>query len=104
MSICLPFSWFIDLVYHLGAICFSLTNLFFNVRRIAPTILLGVPQNSLIMKEEIFGPLLPILTVSIKRSSAYSCIIVRAVYEAGHKTESKTASTTLKEELLFTLA
>ncbi|KAJ6774207.1 ALDEHYDE DEHYDROGENASE [Salix purpurea] len=32
--------------------------------RIAPTILLGVPQNSLIMKEEIFGPLLPILTVS----------------------------------------
>ncbi|KAB5557201.1 hypothetical protein DKX38_008110 [Salix brachista] len=32
--------------------------------RIAPTILLGVPQNSLMMKEEIFGPLLPILTVS----------------------------------------
>uniref|UniRef100_A0A6N2LW83 Aldehyde dehydrogenase n=1 Tax=Salix viminalis TaxID=40686 RepID=A0A6N2LW83_SALVM len=32
--------------------------------RIAPTILLGVPQNSLIMKEEIFGPLLPILTVN----------------------------------------
>ncbi|KAF7816842.1 aldehyde dehydrogenase family 3 member H1 [Senna tora] len=32
--------------------------------RIAPTILLDVPQNSLIMKEEIFGPLLPIITVN----------------------------------------
>ncbi|RXH90975.1 hypothetical protein DVH24_006920 [Malus domestica] len=31
--------------------------------RIAPTILLNVPQDSLIMTEEIFGPLLPILTV-----------------------------------------
>lgn len=31
--------------------------------RIAPTLLLDVPQNSLIMREEIFGPLLPILTV-----------------------------------------
>ncbi|KAM7260424.1 hypothetical protein ACFE04_016165 [Oxalis oulophora] len=31
--------------------------------RIAPTILLDVPLNSLIMKEEIFGPLLPIITV-----------------------------------------
>ncbi|XP_044474765.1 aldehyde dehydrogenase family 3 member H1-like [Mangifera indica] len=31
--------------------------------RIAPTILLDVPQDSLIMSEEIFGPLLPILTV-----------------------------------------
>ncbi|KAJ0025348.1 hypothetical protein Pint_08146 [Pistacia integerrima] len=34
--------------------------------RIAPTILLDVPQDSLIMSEEIFGPLLPILTVSIE--------------------------------------
>lgn len=32
-------------------------------RKIAPTILLDVPQDSQIMKEEIFGPLLPILTV-----------------------------------------
>ncbi|OIV97944.1 hypothetical protein TanjilG_12701 [Lupinus angustifolius] len=31
--------------------------------RIAPTILLDVPRDSLIMSEEIFGPLLPILTV-----------------------------------------
>ncbi|KAK7301403.1 hypothetical protein RJT34_12266 [Clitoria ternatea] len=31
--------------------------------RISPTILLDVPQDSLIMSEEIFGPLLPILTV-----------------------------------------
>ncbi|XP_068652438.1 aldehyde dehydrogenase family 3 member H1-like isoform X2 [Aristolochia californica] len=30
---------------------------------ISPTILLDVPQDSLIMKEEIFGPLLPIITV-----------------------------------------
>ncbi|KAI9097645.1 hypothetical protein K1719_025416 [Acacia pycnantha] len=32
--------------------------------RIAPTILLDAPRNSLIMKEEIFGPLLPIITVN----------------------------------------
>ncbi|KAL2520014.1 Aldehyde dehydrogenase family 3 member H1 [Forsythia ovata] len=32
--------------------------------KIAPTILLDVPQDSLIMNEEIFGPLLPILTVN----------------------------------------
>uniref|UniRef100_A0A5B6Z862 Aldehyde dehydrogenase n=1 Tax=Davidia involucrata TaxID=16924 RepID=A0A5B6Z862_DAVIN len=31
--------------------------------RIAPAILLDVPEDSLIMNEEIFGPLLPILTV-----------------------------------------
>ncbi|XP_062101445.1 aldehyde dehydrogenase family 3 member H1 isoform X1 [Humulus lupulus] len=31
--------------------------------RIAPTILLDVPRDSLIMSEEIFGPLLPIITV-----------------------------------------
>ncbi|KAK4741041.1 hypothetical protein SAY87_024629 [Trapa incisa] len=31
--------------------------------KIAPTLLLDVPRDSLIMKEEIFGPLLPILTV-----------------------------------------
>ncbi|GLT64403.1 hypothetical protein SLA2020_369000 [Shorea laevis] len=33
--------------------------------QIAPTILLNVPEDSLIMQEEIFGPLLPILTVSV---------------------------------------
>ncbi|KAJ6820945.1 aldehyde dehydrogenase family 3 member H1-like [Iris pallida] len=31
--------------------------------KIAPTLLLDVPENSRIMKEEIFGPLLPIITV-----------------------------------------
>ncbi|GAV65093.1 Aldedh domain-containing protein, partial [Cephalotus follicularis] len=34
-----------------------------NQLKIAPTILLDVPEDSLIMQEEIFGPLLPILTV-----------------------------------------
>ncbi|KAL6522177.1 hypothetical protein OROMI_032054 [Orobanche minor] len=32
--------------------------------KIAPTILLDVPEDSLIMNEEIFGPLLPIITVN----------------------------------------
>ncbi|KAK2389920.1 Aldehyde dehydrogenase 3 member H1 [Trifolium repens] len=32
--------------------------------RIAPTLLLDVPRDSLIMTEEIFGPLLPIITVN----------------------------------------
>lgn len=35
-----------------------------NNLKIAPTILLDVPEDSLIMKEEIFGPLLPIITVN----------------------------------------
>lgn len=35
-----------------------------NNLRISPTILLDVPEDSLIMKEEIFGPLLPIITVN----------------------------------------
>uniref|UniRef100_A0A0V0I662 Putative ovule protein n=1 Tax=Solanum chacoense TaxID=4108 RepID=A0A0V0I662_SOLCH len=34
-----------------------------NNLKISPTILLDVPEDSLIMKEEIFGPLLPIITV-----------------------------------------
>ncbi|KAG8378249.1 hypothetical protein BUALT_Bualt08G0118000 [Buddleja alternifolia] len=32
--------------------------------KIAPTVVLDVPEDSLIMKEEIFGPLLPIVTVN----------------------------------------
>ncbi|CAJ1974240.1 unnamed protein product [Sphenostylis stenocarpa] len=35
-----------------------------NKLRIAPTILLDVPQDSLVMGEEIFGPLLPVITVN----------------------------------------
>jgi hypothetical protein len=47
-----------------------LTFLFFSLslsldcRKIAPTLLLDVPQDSAIMTGEIFGPLLPIVTVS----------------------------------------
>lgn len=33
-------------------------------RKIAPTVVLDPPQDSPIMNEEIFGPLLPIITVS----------------------------------------
>lgn len=33
-------------------------------RFIAPAIYIDVPRNDVLMKEEIFGPLLPILTVS----------------------------------------
>lgn len=40
-----------------------------NYRRIAPTILLDVPRDSLIMSDEIFGPLLPIITVRISKYS-----------------------------------
>lgn len=40
-------------------------------RKIAPTILLDVPDDSTIMKEEIFGPLLPIVTVSIVSSAHF---------------------------------
>lgn len=36
----------------------------FCCRKIAPTILLDVPDDSTVMQEEIFGPILPILTVS----------------------------------------
>ncbi|KAF8023658.1 hypothetical protein BT93_F0989 [Corymbia citriodora subsp. variegata] len=41
--------------------------------QIAPTILLDVPRDSLIMNEEIFGPLLPILTVD-KLEESYHII------------------------------
>ncbi|RZS21801.1 hypothetical protein BHM03_00054491 [Ensete ventricosum] len=44
--------------------------------RIAPTILLDVPGDSLIMKEEVFGPLLPIVTVSSHRSLSSAFINV----------------------------
>ncbi|XP_078434099.1 aldehyde dehydrogenase 3H1 [Wolffia australiana] len=37
--------------------------------KIAPTVLLDVPQDSLIMTEEIFGPLFPIITVEDIRES-----------------------------------
>ncbi|XP_059653443.1 aldehyde dehydrogenase family 3 member H1-like [Cornus florida] len=37
--------------------------------KIAPTILLDVPEDSQIMREEIFGPLLPILTVETPEDS-----------------------------------
>ncbi|XP_057971599.1 aldehyde dehydrogenase family 3 member H1-like isoform X2 [Malania oleifera] len=40
-----------------------------NQLKIAPTILLNAPDDSLIMKEEIFGPLLPIVTVENLKDS-----------------------------------
>lgn len=42
-------------------------------RRIAPTVLLDVPEDSLIMQEEIFGPLLPVLTVRISVHPLVGC-------------------------------
>lgn len=44
--------------------------------KIAPTLLLDVPNDSLIMTEEIFGPLLPILTVD-KLEDSYDMIMSR---------------------------
>lgn len=44
--------------------------------KIAPTLLLDVPQDSLIMNEEIFGPLLPIITVD-KLEESYDIIMSR---------------------------
>ncbi|KAJ6807239.1 aldehyde dehydrogenase family 3 member H1-like [Iris pallida] len=45
--------------------------------KIAPTLLLDVPENSLIMKEEVFGPLLPIITVD-KIEDSFAVINSRA--------------------------
>lgn len=60
--------WFI-IVVSLSAVgpFIMLMLLSFNCRKIAPTILLDVPRDSVIMNEEIFGPLLPIVTVGTKR-------------------------------------
>ncbi|XP_021743693.1 aldehyde dehydrogenase family 3 member H1-like isoform X1 [Chenopodium quinoa] len=44
--------------------------------KIAPTLLLDVPQDSLIMNEEIFGPLLPIIMVD-KLEECYEIIMSR---------------------------
>ncbi|XP_051124075.1 aldehyde dehydrogenase-like isoform X2 [Andrographis paniculata] len=40
---------------------------------IAPTVILDAPQDSLIMNEEIFGPLLPIVTVKLNDHLLYIC-------------------------------
>ncbi|XAR73114.1 Aldehyde dehydrogenase (NAD(+)) [Bertholletia excelsa] len=48
-----------------------------NQLKIAPTIFLDVPEDSLIMEEEIFGPLLPILTVK-NLEDAFAVINSRA--------------------------
>lgn len=42
---------------------FNLNITIYPCRKIAPTLLLDVPHDSSIMKEEIFGPFLPIVTV-----------------------------------------
>lgn len=33
--------------------------------KIAPTVILDAPEDSLVMNDEIFGPLLPIITVKV---------------------------------------
>jgi aldehyde dehydrogenase (NAD+) len=47
-------------------------------RRIAPTLLLDVPLDSAMMKEEIFGPLLPIITVRKNGEREKKCHVVRS--------------------------
>lgn len=39
--------------------------------KIAPTVILDAPADSLIMNEEIFGPLLPIITVKLYASGRF---------------------------------
>lgn len=51
----------------------------FPCRKIAPTLLLDVPHDSLIMDEEIFGPLLPIITV---RGPVYLAILYTSMFLA----------------------
>ncbi|XP_028770308.1 aldehyde dehydrogenase family 3 member H1 isoform X1 [Neltuma alba] len=41
--------------------------------KIAPTILLDVPDDSTVMQEEIFGPIMPILTVSYRKIVFRTC-------------------------------
>ncbi|KAK7320993.1 hypothetical protein VNO77_31019 [Canavalia gladiata] len=68
--------------------------------RISPTILLDVPQDSLIMSEEIFGPLLPILTVDKLEESFH-------VINAGSKPLAAYIFTTnkkLKEQFVMTIS
>lgn len=54
VSITSFFTWFKLTITHF---------IFIYGRTFAPTILLDVPEDSLIMNEEIFGPLLPIIMV-----------------------------------------
>lgn len=56
-----PVTYYHKDIYEMRNLCYSSS--FPHIRKIAPTILLDVPEDSLIMKEEIFGPLLLILTV-----------------------------------------
>lgn len=53
-------------------------------RNIAPTILLDVPQESLIMNEEIFGPLLPIITVSLIEIFGYALFLFLWMRTSSH--------------------
>lgn len=40
--------------------------------KIAPTVILDAPKDSVIMNEEIFGPLLPIITVKVVKLIRFS--------------------------------
>jgi len=51
-------------------------------RKIAPALLLDIPQDSVIVSEEIFGPLLPIITICMRIFSSifffghYLCLLI----------------------------
>ncbi|KAF8411758.1 hypothetical protein HHK36_004316 [Tetracentron sinense] len=68
--------------------------------KIAPTILLDVPEDSLIMNEEIFGPLLPIITVD-KVEDSFHVINSRAKPLAAYLF---TNSKNLKEEFVRSIS
>ncbi|CAO2834503.1 unnamed protein product [Amaranthus hypochondriacus] len=68
--------------------------------KIAPTLLLDVPHDSLIMNEEIFGPLLPIVTVD-KLKESYDMIASRTKPLAAYLF---TNSKTLKNEFVRTVS
>lgn len=50
------------LVFQISSLIFLLLN---GYSKIAPTVILDPPDDSLIMNEEIFGPLLPIIIVKL---------------------------------------
>ncbi|CAK9164539.1 unnamed protein product, partial [Ilex paraguariensis] len=70
------------------------------ILKIAPTILLDVPEDSLIMNEEIFGPLLPILTVD-KVEASFGMINSRDKPLAAYLFSNKKK---LKEEFVKTVS
>ncbi|XP_057974020.1 aldehyde dehydrogenase family 3 member H1-like isoform X2 [Malania oleifera] len=68
--------------------------------KIAPTVLLDVPEDSMIMKEEIFGPLLPILKVD-KIEDSFDLINARTKPLAAYMF---TNNKKLKEKFVWTVS